>query len=73
MKIVTIMSQLTQARLKCPECQAIEVISVDASASKQFHQCAHCRRPYAVSKNDCCILCSYGDVLCSQMDQNLAQ
>jgi hypothetical protein len=69
---MVIMNQLTQATLTCPHCQATEIILVDASDSKQFHQCMHCHRPYGVSKNDCCILCSYGDVLCSQVDQNLA-
>jgi len=69
---MVMLNQLIQVTLTCPHCHVIEVISVVASDSKQFHQCAHCYLPYGASKNDCCILCSFGDVPCSQVDQNLA-
>jgi hypothetical protein len=63
---------IIQANLVCPHCQAKETIALDSSCSLQFHHCHYCREPYGVSKNDCCILCSYSDVSCSQVDQNLA-
>ena len=66
------MNQQMQVTLTCPHCQATELILVDTSDSKQFHQCCHCHKPYGASKNDCCILCSYGDTPCSLVDQNLA-
>jgi hypothetical protein len=58
--------------LTCPHCHSIETLASPVEATTQFHQCVHCKKPYKASKNDCCILCSFGNRPCNQIEQNLA-
>jgi len=58
--------------LTCPHCKNKEDIEFDSRLSKLFHRCIYCQKSYGVSKNDCCLFCSFANLPCKLVDQNLA-
>ena len=54
----------TTSVLTCPACGAgyEEVMPLDACI--YFYECRGCGRLLKPNKGDCCVFCSFGDVLC---------
>ncbi|WP_424990720.1 GDCCVxC domain-containing (seleno)protein [Fluviibacterium sp. S390] len=54
----------TTARLTCPECGQVEVLTMPTDACQWFHECRNCRTVLRPLPGDCCVFCSYADVPC---------
>ena len=52
------------SNLTCPACGFTEKLQMPTNACMFFHECASCRQLLRPVAGDCCVFCSYGDVVC---------
>jgi hypothetical protein len=53
------------ASIMCPECHSAAVVEMPENACLHFWNCQHCRRLIRPLPGDCCVICSYGDTVCT--------
>ncbi|QWD77240.1 GDCCVxC domain-containing (seleno)protein [Polynucleobacter sp. MWH-Svant-W18] len=58
--------------ITCPYCQASERLELPRGSSQHLYRCCACSNILKTKSGDCCIFCSFGDVDCSNAEQNLA-
>lgn len=54
----------TVATLTCPKCQAEQTAKMPENACQHFYKCQKCEEMLKPEKGDCCVFCSYADVMC---------
>lgn len=55
---------IRHTHLTCPFCGFREKLDIPADFCLISHRCANCNMPIKPAPGDCCVFCSYGDVLC---------
>lgn len=50
--------------ITCPECGHGRTEEMPLDACTYFYECTGCRALLKPKPGDCCVFCSYGDVLC---------
>lgn len=58
-----------QSTLTCPHCGHGAVETMPTTACRYFHDCAHCGAVLEPRPGDCCVFCSYGNVVCPPVQQ----
>ncbi|MCH2519644.1 MAG: hypothetical protein MK210_15835 [Dehalococcoidia bacterium] len=58
------MQPTTDSKLTCPQCGFSEALEMPTGACQFFHECANCHTILRPNENDCCVFCSFGDVMC---------
>ncbi len=58
------MENITKAKLKCPECGAVQEAQMPVDACIFFYNCEKCKTILRPKSGDCCVFCSYGDRPC---------
>jgi len=61
------MSTVTRATITCPECGTASVEDMPTNACRVFYRCANCGVTLRPLEGDCCVFCSYADVVCPPM------
>ena len=63
---------ILQSILTCPECGHRKEETMPTNACQYFYECESCKKVLKPKKNDCCVYCSYGTVVCPpiQLNQN---
>ena len=58
--------------ITCPNCGSRSKEVMPENACQYFWQCPKCKTILKPLQNDCCVYCSYGDIVCppKQMDSN---
>lgn len=57
-------SARTEATITCPVCNAKARESMPEDACQYFYRCTSCGEMLKPIVGDCCVFCSYADVLC---------
>jgi hypothetical protein len=57
------------AHLTCPFCGFREELEIPADYCLISHRCTNCNMQIKPAPGDCCVFCSYGDVLCIPKQQ----
>jgi hypothetical protein len=55
---------ISRTHLTCPFCGFREELEIPADYCLISHRCANCNMPIKPAPGDCCVFCSYGDVVC---------
>ena len=65
------MEIMTSAKLKCPNCEFVQEAEMPTDACQFFYNCVNCKTTFRPKMGDCCVFCSYADVLCppKQMEE----
>lgn len=50
--------------ITCPECGHARTEEMPVDACTRFYECTSCRTLLRPKPGDCCVFCSYGDVVC---------
>ncbi len=58
------MQTTTNSKLTCPQCGFAENREMPTDACQFFHECANCHIVLRPNADDCCVFCSFGDVMC---------
>lgn len=58
--------------LTCPFCGFREKLEIPADYCLISHRCGNCKMHIKPTPGDCCIFCSFGDVLCISKQQEQA-
>lgn len=61
------MNSVTRATITCPECGTASVEDMPTNACRVFYGCANCGVTLRPLEGDCCVFCSYADVVCPPM------
>jgi hypothetical protein len=51
-------------QLTCPFCGFRQELEIPTDHCLFFHRCANCNMQIKPSPGDCCVFCSYGDIVC---------
>lgn len=62
----------TKATLICPECQISQKAIMPTEGKQHFYKCSNeeCGADIATKADECCVFCSYADVLCPAKQLN---
>jgi hypothetical protein len=60
----------TRSTLTCPHCGLQTTETMPTDACLYFHECPGCKTLLKPKPGDCCVFCSYGDVLCPPKQAN---
>ena len=55
---------ILEATITCPRCSAETVEHMPTNACQFFYRCPACQEMLRPKAGDCCVFCSYADVLC---------
>ena len=58
------METITQAKLTCPRCGYDQILDMPSDACQFFYECVNCKTVLRPNAGDCCVFCSYSNVLC---------
>jgi hypothetical protein len=58
-----------QSLLTCCRCGHRQLETMPTHASQYFYQCPACHEPLRPKAGDCCVFCSYGDLLCPPVQE----
>ena len=63
---------ITNARLTCPKCNAVQKAKMPTNASQHFYKCQKCGELLKPKEGECCVFCSYADMKCppKQLEMN---
>ncbi len=57
--------------IKCPSCGYSKKELMPTDSCQYFYECENCLKILKPKNGDCCVYCSYGDVICpSKQDGN---
>lgn len=59
--------------ITCPECGHARTEEMPVDACTRFYECTACGVLLKPKPGDCCVFCSYGDVVCPPRQQAGAQ
>ena len=63
--VVNIEQELgVEGRITCPHCGHVSLETMPTNACLYFFECIGCGTLLRPKAGDCCVFCSYGDVLC---------
>ncbi|RLA06921.1 MAG: hypothetical protein DRQ51_07820 [Gammaproteobacteria bacterium] len=65
-KAIKFMSLIT-----CPYCGHNESCLMPENYCMYFYDCKNCGKLLKAKAGDCCVFCSYGDVVCPPKQQNI--
>ncbi len=54
----------TEATITCPECGHTETETMPTNACRVVYVCAGCNATLHPRQGDCCVFCSYADLVC---------
>ena len=54
----------TKSRLTCPECGFAQDAEMPIDSCQFFFECVNCNAILRPKPGDCCVFCSYSNVLC---------
>ena len=68
------MEATTQVRstITCPDCGHKATETMPTDACQYIYNCKNCGRQMKPKPGDCCVYCSYGDVPCPPIQDELA-
>jgi hypothetical protein len=69
---VNITPLVQHSTITCPQCHAAEILEIPKGSSQHLYRCRACSAILKPKSGDCCIFCSFGDIDCSNAEQNLA-
>ncbi|MGH3083041.1 MAG: GDCCVxC domain-containing (seleno)protein [Gaiellaceae bacterium] len=55
---------VTEATITCPLCGLSRLETMPVDACQFFYTCQGCGETSRPKPGDCCVFCSYGDMLC---------
>jgi hypothetical protein len=58
------LTPILQSTLTCPHCGQRSAHAMPTNACVWFHECIGCGELLRPKPGDCCVFCSYGDVVC---------
>ena len=58
------MAVINRSDLTCPECGHSVTLEMPNDQCIFFHECTECKKILRPKEGDCCVFCSYGDVVC---------
>jgi hypothetical protein len=58
------MEVATRTKLTCPECGFVQEVDMPTDACPFLYQCVNCKSTLTPKAGDCCVFCSYTDILC---------
>lgn len=61
---------LKESTLTCPECGKRSKEEMPADSCQFFWECPNCNTVIKPKQGDCCVFCSYGDVVCPPIQQD---
>lgn len=61
-----------RATLTCPHCGKSKVEEMPQDACQWFYECVFCGELLRPREGDCCVFCSYGDVVCPPKQQGIS-
>ncbi|RPF80189.1 MAG: hypothetical protein CBC65_007790 [Rhodothermaceae bacterium TMED105] len=50
--------------ITCPQCAFKKTEIMSTNSCRFFYECLHCKILLKPNKGDCCVFCSFGDVVC---------
>jgi hypothetical protein len=50
--------------ITCPDCKANEELEMPSNACLYFYKCKSCNSIIKPLSGDCCVFCSYGNIIC---------
>jgi hypothetical protein len=56
--------------ITCPVCGHSELETMPIDACQFFYECKNCHTVLKPNPGDCCVYCSYGSVLCPQVQES---
>ena len=65
------MKIITQSTITCPVCNNQETLEMPEDSCQFFYECPKCKTVLKPKEGHCCVFCSYGDVPCPPIQQNL--
>ena len=60
----------TVSTIACPVCGHRKVETMPVDACQYFYDCENCKTVLKPKPGDCCVFCSYGDVVCPSKQAN---
>ncbi|MDP3747881.1 MAG: GDCCVxC domain-containing (seleno)protein [Phenylobacterium sp.] len=60
---------LSRSTLTCPQCGHRAIESMPTDACQYFYDCRGCGAVLKPKAGDCCVFCSYGDVVCPPVQE----
>jgi hypothetical protein len=60
---------ILQSTITCPNCGSIKTETMPTNACQFFYNCSDCGVRLKPKAGDCCVFCSYGDVLCPPVQE----
>lgn len=64
------MAATTTANLICPICNGKQTAEMPTDACQFFYDCQKCGKVIRPKPGDCCVFCSYADVVCPTRQRN---
>jgi hypothetical protein len=63
---------ILEARITCPECSHTKLEEMPTNACQYFYACSGCETLLKPLPGDCCVYCSYADVVCPPQQTGMA-
>ncbi|MCZ6805241.1 MAG: GDCCVxC domain-containing (seleno)protein [Proteobacteria bacterium] len=61
---------ILESTITCPDCGYQETETMLSNACQFFYECKSCNTLLKPYQGDCCVFCSYGDVICPPKQQD---
>ena len=55
--------------LTCPHCGYKKTEIMSTNSCQFFYECSNCKELLKPNKGDCCVFCSFGDVVCPPIQE----
>lgn len=67
------MKIIKHAHLTCPKCGFIQEVEMPIDSCQFLYKCINCKSLLTPNPGDCCVFCSYADIVCppKQMEKAL--
>lgn len=60
---------ILESTITCPACGHRKTETMPTDACQYFYECGHCGTLLKPNKGDCCVFCSFGDVICPPVQE----
>lgn len=60
----------TKAVITCPKCGVKQEVEMPTNACQYFYECTNCNTMLKPKEKDCCVFCSYSELIVHQNKQN---
>ena len=51
------------AKVKCPSCGHFDRLNIPRKGCLEFYECSSCHEIIASKQNECCVICSYSNII----------